>query len=103
MRKLIAWLTEVPGRKRGLAAAAMVLVGILEGTGSGLKAACDAGLLAGGACGLDPAAWAAWISTGNDIVQGYVVPGATIFGVVVGAVGLVHAHLRGKPKEAPDP
>ena len=96
--KAFGWLTDPahPGRKRGIAAGLLLAGFVLRGVGAGLKSACEQALVAGSACGLDPAGWASWVDTANAALQTYAVPGAELTGVLMGIWGLVHARQKAK-------
>lgn len=97
-RKAIAWLTDPahPGRKRGVAAGAAVLSGLLRGLQLGVREACAAELVTGGWCTTDIAGYATWVQFGNDVVQNVLIPGADLTAVVFGIVGLAHARVKAR-------
>lgn len=94
------WLTdpEAKGRKRGIAAAALVLAQVLRAIGAGLVFACKASieapaLLTGAWCTVDPGGWASWVETINQVIQS-ITPGMDLTAFIFAVWGLLHAKAK---------
>lgn len=96
LNKGLKWLSEKPGRKRGLAAVLAILAGLIRAGGEAVARACDGGLLKGGACSWDVAPVAGWADLASIAVVQLVEPGVTFAALVMGVWGLVHARKRVK-------
>jgi hypothetical protein len=96
LTKLWNWLMDPksPGRKRGLAVVFFCLAAILRFVDVLLAALCAKTLIVGSACALHFAVYATWFDVAYQGVQTYLVPGATLTGVIVGVWGLIHATQR---------
>ena len=54
LNRLINWLNEKPGRKRGVAAVLAVVAGFVRFVEVSIERLCEAGTLSGRACTVDP-------------------------------------------------
>lgn len=101
LNKAIRWLTEKPGRKRGVAAAFAILAGLIRAAGEAISRACDGGLLEGGVCSWDVAPIAGWADVASTAAIQLVEPGLTFSALVMGVWGLAHARKRAKKAQRP--
>lgn len=101
VRRALDWLTDPtkPGRKRGIAAGALLLGGALRGIGAALKEACAAALFLTDSawCSVDPAAWAGWVEMANVVIQ-QLAAGADLAAIAFAIVGLFHARQKARAK-----
>jgi hypothetical protein len=97
LTKLWNWLMDPksPGRKRGLAVMFFCVAcdAAVRSTCCSRRCARRA-LIVGSACALHVALYATWFDVAYQGVQTYLVPGATLTGVIVGVWGLIHATQR---------
>ena len=102
VKQILDWLNdpEHPGRKRGIAAACIVIAGGLRGIGQGVKEACEKLLIPSeGVCSFNYDRTAEWIGFGGYAVYDLLVPGVTLVGMIFGVWGLLDARRKGKVVE----